>query len=596
VRLKDTRRPRGTEVSRGEGFSTRDGNGGGYVARALGFVGRRATGWVLVVCAVISVLVALDYWSNAGTVYRGVEVAGISLGGKTPEEARTTLEERASGTAEELQLTGPGGGLTLNKEEMGFHLDVAASVEKAYAVGRRGGITERLGERMRAAFGQVGMPPEVEYDAEAVRLAVEDHAKTVSEEPQSASVAVVGGEVEVEGARRGFRIDVPETMENVEEAVENLSGEAAMAGQVLKPGISTRDAEAAAEKARTTVSGPVVLASEGQEWTLTPEELGETLTFVPEGGEVRVGLNEERLRAALADVYAALTVEPVEADYEVNGGEVVTTESRSGRKVEEGKLFDALEGGLFEGKREYEAPVAVDHPELTTAEAERLKPTELLGSYRTDYTLSSDKSPERVENLEISSGAVSGTVLAPGEVFSMNEKLAPLDYNATKVIINGKETKADGGGLCQVTSTLYMAANYAGLDVIERNAHYAQLPYIRPGLDATVWFGDASGNGELDMEFENTTEGYVLLREYVAEDGYVYAEVWGRPNGTEVKTWSEPVYRNADSAKWVTYQTVKKDGEVLYDGVLHKDTYGALADEKGKPIPADLVPIAPVNP
>ncbi len=133
------------------------------------------------------------------------------------------------------------------------------------------------------------------------------------------------------------------------------------------------------------------------------------MTFVPEGNEVRVGLSEERLRAGLADVYAALTVEPVEAGYEVAGGEVVVTESRTGRKVEEGKLFDALEGGLFEGKREYEVPVAVDQPELTTAEAARLKPTELLGSYRTDYALSSDKSPERVESLEISSDAVSGT-------------------------------------------------------------------------------------------------------------------------------------------------------------------------------------------
>ncbi len=100
----------------------------------------------------------------------------------------------------------------------------------------------------------------------------------------------------------------------------------------------------------------------------------------------------------------------------------------------------------------------------------------------------------------------------------------------------------------------------------------AQLPYIRPGLDATVWSGDEYGSGTLDMKFENTTGGYVLLREYVADDGYVYAEVLGQPNGTEAETWSEPVYRKADSAEWVTYQTFEKDGEVLFDGVLHKGT------------------------
>jgi hypothetical protein len=98
------------------------------------------------------------------------------------------------------------------------------------------------------------------------------------------------------------------------------------------------------------------------------------------------------------------------------------------------------------------------------------------------------------------------------------------------------------------------------------------------------------------MKFENTTDGFVLLREYVADDGYICGEVWGRPNGTEVKMWSEPVYRDRNSAKWITYQTFKKDGEVLFDGVLHKDTYEALRDKKGKLIPADSVPIVPVNP
>jgi vancomycin resistance protein YoaR len=555
---------------------------------------------VIVLCALVAALVALDYWSNAGAVYRGVEVGGVPLGGKTPQEARRALEERASRAPGEVRLTGPGGGFILDKEEMGFRPDVAASVEEAYGVGRRGNITERLGERLRAAFGTVGIPPEVEYAPEVVRTAAEEAAKRANEQPRDASVAVAGGEVRVEEAREGFRTDVPRTVENVEEALENLGGEAAVVGEELGPRITTRAAERAAEEARAAVSGPVVLAAEGREWTLTPAEVGGALTFASGGGEIRAGLDEERLRAALGDVFSALTVEPVEAGFDVGGsaagGAVTVTPGREGRRIEEEKLLGAMRSGLFEGRREYRVPVATVEPGLTTAEAGRMKPTELLGSYRTDYRLSSDKSDERMENLSMSSGAVDGTVLAPGEVFSMNDKVSGFDYNASKVIVNGRETLADGGGLCQVTSTLYNAVNEAGLDVTERSPHYAQLPYIRPGLDATVWFGGPNGEGELDMKFENTTDAYVLVRQYVAESGYVYAEVWGQPDGTEVRTWSEPVYRNADSAEWVTYQTYKKDGEVLYDGVLHRDTYQALKDEEGKPIPADTVPIAPVNP
>ncbi len=301
----------------------------------------------------------------------------------------------------------------------------------------------------------------------------------------------------------------------------------------------------------------------------------------------------------MAAVYAGLTVEPVEASYDVGSSatpEISVTPGREGRRIEEQKLFDAIEEGIFEGRREYEVPVAVDEPELTTREVERLKPTELLGSYRTDYSVVPDDGT-RAENLSISSEAVNGTLLAPGETFSMLEHVAGLDYNDSKVIVGGEETTADGGGLCQVTSTLYNAANFAGLDVIERYPHSAQLPYIRPGMDATVWWGDpATTADDLDMKFRNTTEGYLLLREYVAGDGHVYAEIWGRPDGTEVSMHSKPSYMGADGSEWVTYQTVEKDGEVVFDGVLHRDAYDPLVDSDGNTIPPSEVPVAPADP
>jgi vancomycin resistance protein YoaR len=305
----------------------------------------------------------------------------------------------------------------------------------------------------------------------------------------------------------------------------------------------------------------------------------------------------ERLRYGLSSVFSVLTTEPTEAGYEVDGSEVTVTESRTGQRVDEEKLLSDIEAGLSEGQREYEVPVETEEPELTTEEAEGLRPTTLLGKYRTDYRETSDMSPERLENLEIGSGGIDGTLLAPGEIFSANEVLSPLDYNKTKIILEGKEDKADGGGLCQVSSTLYMAANYAGLEIEERHPHYAQLPYIRPGLDATVWFGVAGGQ-PLDMKFKNDTKGYLLLREYVAADGYIYAEIWGQPTGEEVEMTSEPEYVGPDYSKWTTYKKVTENGEVVFDDVFHKDVYRPLVDEKGKTIRPDSeeVTIAPVDP
>ncbi|QIN77840.1 hypothetical protein GBA65_04120 [Rubrobacter marinus] len=543
-------------------------------------------------CAVLAGAVALDYWSNSGRIYNGVSVAGVDVGGRTAGEAEAMVEERIAENGDRIRLNGPGD-LALSAPELGVSYDVPATVDRAYEVGRGGNVFERLTSRLQAAYGSAEIPPEVTYDPERVDASAEAVAQRVDQQPREATVAVEGTEVVVEESQEGYGLDVPATAQNVRAAVEGASGEAEMVAGTIEPTIGTPAAEAAAETAREVMSGDVSLTAGEEAWTLTPAEIGGALDFAPEGAEISVTLDRESLREAASEPVEALTVEPREAGYELNGDQIVVTESQTGRAVDEETLFADLEAGLFEGRREYEVPVVTDEPELTTARAEELKPTELLSRYRTDYSIVEDDG-QRKENLEIASNAVNGRFVAPGETFSMNENISGLDYNATKVIIDGKETKADGGGLCQVTSTLYMAVNYAGLDVTERHPHISQLPYIRPGLDATVWFGDENGV-PLDMKFENTSDGYVLIREYVADDGFIYAEVYGKPSDTQVEMSSRPTYMEADRSKWNTYQKVTKDGEVIYDGLLHKDTYDPLVDEKGKTIPPPDVYVPPVK-
>ncbi len=122
-----------------------------------------------------------------------------------------------------------------------------------------------------------------------------------------------------------------------------------------------------------------------------------------------------------------------------------------------------------------------------------------------------------------------------------------------------------------------MAANYAGLEIVERNPHYAELPYIRPGLDATVWFGSVDdGWGALDMKFKNTTDGHIRIKEFVNEDGFLVAQIWGEeaPDKT-VSMDSERVEEDINRGlKWVTYKkVVDGNGRVIEDDVLYETTY-----------------------
>ena len=566
------------------------GSTGSRRSRRRGFAGP-----IIIVCALVAVLVAADYWMNSGNVHRGVEVGNVSLGGMDPAEARQVVRERAMGPLQEVEFSGPER-FSRSAEELGVNFHVDATVDKAYAVGREGNVLERLGERLRAAFPGITIDPNIDYRSERVRAEVEEIAGQVDTPPQGATVDVVGSEVEVGESREGYKLNVEQTMASVDEAIDGMTGEARLRGEVLGPQITTAEAETAAEKAQGAVAQQLVFEHEDKNWTVSPADVGSSLDIAPNDGKISVSLNRDRMSDRLAAVYSDLTVKPKNASYDFDdSGNVVVVPGREGRSIEWENLLDSVENNIFEGKREYQVNTTVEEPKYTTASLESKKPTDLLGSYKTNYTATTDQGAERAENLEIASNAVNGTFVAPGETFSMVQHVQDLDYNDAHVIVDSKEEVAEGGGLCQVTSTLYNAVLYAGLPVVERRPHDSQLPYIRPGMDATVWYGDKTTTADdTDMKFKNTTDGYILLREYVSDDGYMYAQIYGVPNNIEVEMSSEKVWMTEDASEWVTYYTRYKDGKVDYKDSWNSE-YSALYDDKGKKIPTPKVEIAEVD-
>lgn len=282
--------------------------------------------------------------------------------------------------------------------------------------------------------------------------------------------------------------------------------------------------------------------------------------------------DEAAARKAIEGVAKERNTEPKDAAPAVTkGGDVEVEEAVEGRAVDVdatlanlGRSLEGLSGkvALAEERKE---------PAVSTEEARASAPTELLGEYKTDYSWDPDKG--RQANLKMASGAVDNTMLAPGEEFSFTEQAGSLDYETAKVFSGGGVAKEKGGGLCQVSSTLFMAANYAGLEITERNQHYAELPYITPGFDATVWFG---GWQPLDMKFKNITDGNVLVREFVDEDGFLTAQILGqKPTGREVVMSAEKVKQSpTEGIKWVTYKKVTdENGKVISDGVIGESIY-----------------------
>lgn len=144
-----------------------------------------------------------------------------------------------------------------------------------------------------------------------------------------------------------------------------------------------------------------------------------------------------------------------------------------------------------------------------------------IGSFSTKFNL--DNTP-RVNNLKTASIAIDGTIVQPGQVFSYNETVGPTTqargYQKSKIFVNGKEKQGYGGGVCQVSSTLYNAAMDAGLEIIERHQHSKDVAYIGKNKDA------ATSYGVIDLKFKNTLHHPIQINSYI-QDNTLYIDIFG---------------------------------------------------------------------
>ena len=139
----------------------------------------------------------------------------------------------------------------------------------------------------------------------------------------------------------------------------------------------------------------------------------------------------------------------------------------------------------------------------------------IIGTYSTKLT---DKTEGRVHNIKLAISKLDGTKVEPGETFSFNDTIGPREEKDgyKEAIIfdgHGNKTKGFGGGVCQVTSTLYNAARGAGLEIEERHQHSREVPYVNEGDDATVSF-----YGDEDLKFKNTKDYAITIRVEATED------------------------------------------------------------------------------
>lgn len=221
--------------------------------------------------------------------------------------------------------------------------------------------------------------------------------------------------------------------------------------------------------------------------------------------------NKELLRKTLTTLLAKFNSPSINASFKITpDNQMIIKKEKPGQEVNLELLTEKIEHINPLQLSPIEIPLkTAAQPQVTAAQLEKVRITHLLAKYTTQFDSSLIN---RTENIKLAAKTLDGLVLAPQEEFSFNqrvgERTAGAGYKEAMIIVNNQFIPGLGGGVCQVSSTLYNAALLAHLEILERHPHSLEINYVPPGQDATVAYPD------LDLKLKNSTSGYLLIRSY----------------------------------------------------------------------------------
>jgi vancomycin resistance protein YoaR len=473
---------------------------------------------------------------HAGVIYPGVSVAGVDLSGLSPDQAAALLSQRLSyPQTGKIVFQGPQS-WTAKPAELGLFLDPKINAWAAYNQGRQGNLLIRPFIQLKAWYLGINLPPIMVYDQRQSRRYLENIAAQVDSPMVEASLAVNGTDVVVTPGQIGRSIDINASLQLTEARLHNLSsGIVPLVTREQAPAIL--DASAQAEIARKILSAPLVLqipnAQKGDPgpWTIDQPALAKMLTIervdTGQSSQYQVALADKDLRDYLGNLATGLAVTPANARFTFNDDtrqlEVIQP-AVIGRSLNVQASFQEIQQKMANGEHTVSLVFDYSNPQVgNDATAAQLGITELV-SVQNSFFYGSSAS--RIHNIETAAARFHGVLVPPGATFSMADVMGDVSLDtgyAEALIIYGNRTiQGVGGGVCQVSTTLFRTVFFGGYPVVERHPHAYRVSYyeytasgkVNPdlaGLDATVFVP------VVDFRFTNDTPNWLLMETYVNE-------------------------------------------------------------------------------
>ncbi len=500
------------------------------------------TAILLVILMIFSVIFALININN-DKIYSGISIKGVDLSGLTKEEAIESLNElEKQKLSDDIILKLGEFETSINPEQIELNVNIEKAVNEAYNIGRGGNIIINNYQIIGTLFTKQSIKPEVYYNEEVLDKFIGDLDSKIPDALIECSYYIEDDEAIITKGKAGNAIK----------------------RQELKDAILTQiNEDFITDQLNTNKQESIEIPVEKKEPTI-------------------IDINK---------IYQEIHKEPKDAYYTENPFKVYPHVDG----IDFAISIEEVENLLKEEKEEYRIPLKIVKPEFTTDKLGEKAFPDLISTFSTKYDASNIN---RSTNLELAAGKINNTVLMPGEEFSYNkivgERTIQAGYKEAAIYEGGKVVDGLGGGICQISSTLYNTALYANLEITERQNHQFITSYVTAGRDATVVYG------AIDLKFKNT-RAYPIKITCNVNNGVARIDMYGIKENPEyevviqTKVTSTIPYttkyeedrtkeegtevikqKGTQGYKSETYKILKLNGVVTSKTLLSKDSYNAM--------------------
>ena len=481
----------------------------------------------------ITAIYAIAVVHYSGRTSAKTTVAGIEIGGMSLSSAETKLAtELVPLSSKPINVEVAGQVYPIDPNLAGLSVDVVKTIAQ---VPQRPWSPVELWKR---ATGKVALAPVVQADAEKLSTAIAAICARVDKiavEPkivfENASPKLIKGEsgqvLAAESVQHLLVSSFPTSPDPV--VLQFVS---------VNPSVSDAQANEFIAQAKAAISSPIIVTVGKKEGTIQPADLARALTYVGADGKFVPQIDGAVLVDVLKPQIQGIGNTAVDASFKIFNGKPYVVPGKNGTGINPDKVAQAVLQVIDQlAPRIVNLELAETKPEFSDADAKALGITEKLSSFTQNFPYAA----YRVQNIGQAARYLDGTIVKPGEIFSMNdtvhERTVANGYTVGYIIGPGGQFLKDlGGGVSTATTTVWTAAFYANMQRVEQRAHTIWIPRYRPGLEATVSWGN------LDMKWRNTSKHGVLIKASIT-DSSVTVTFYGTKEFDQVEAISSP-WRN----------------------------------------------------